>query len=132
MVRGEAAPADIVVVSAPLPVSGSLYQASKLIPPAGSCCARAGRVIVAAECPEGTGPLKVVNEDLRAGRAALPARRRDGAARPGMDEATVRQTYATYSPDLGAAPARARELVGKADPSVLVLPDAGDSVPRAG
>ena len=50
----------------------------------------------------------------------------------GMDEATVRQTYATYSPDLGAALARARELVGKADPSVLVLPDAGDSVPRAG
>ena len=48
----------------------------------------------------------------------------------GMDEATVRHTYATYAPSLEAALARARELAGKAQPDVLVLPDASDLVPR--
>ena len=61
---------------------GSLYQASKLIPPAGILLREGGVVIVAAECPEGTGPLQVGERgDLRARRAALPARRRDRAAR---------------------------------------------------
>jgi nickel-dependent lactate racemase len=127
----EAAPADAVVVSAPLPVSGSLYQASKLIPPAGLLLREGGVVIVAAECPEGTGPLQVVNEGIfeLGVRRYLPP----GATVllvSGMDEATVRQTYATYAPDLATALERARELVGKKEPSVLVLPDAGDLVPR--
>src|SRR5512133_2887520 len=60
----EADPADAVVVSAPLPVSASLYQASKLIPPAGLLLKEGGVVIVCAECPEGTGPLAVVNEGI--------------------------------------------------------------------
>jgi nickel-dependent lactate racemase len=127
----EAAPADVVVVSAPLPVSGSLYQASKLIPPAGLLLREGGVVIVAAECPEGTGPLQVVNEGIfeLGVRRYLPA----GATVllvSGMDEATVRATYATYAPDLATALERARTIVGRPDPSVLVLPDAGDLVPR--
>ena len=106
----EAAPADVVIVSAPLPVSGSLYQASKLIPPAGLLLREGGVVVVAAECPEGTGPLQVVNEGIfeLGVRRYLPA----GATVllvSGMDEATVRQTYATYAPDLATALARARE-----------------------
>ncbi len=128
----EAAKADVVIVSAPLPVSGSLYQASKLIPPSGLLLREGGVVIVAAECPEGTGPLQVVNEGIfeLGVRRYLPA----GATVllvSGMNEAIVRETYATYAPDLAAALARARDVVGKAEPSVLVLPDAGDLVPRA-
>jgi hypothetical protein len=42
----------------------------------------------------------------------------------------VRATYATYAPDLATALERARTIVGRPDPSVLVLPDAGDLVPR--
>ncbi|HTN52476.1 MAG TPA: lactate racemase domain-containing protein [Anaeromyxobacter sp.] len=126
----EAERADVVVVSAPLPVSGSLYQASKLVPPAGMLLRDGGVVIACAECPDGTGPLKVVNEGIfRLGvRRFLPARYTLLLV-SGMPEETVRQTYATFAPSLEAALARARELVGKAAPDVLVLPDAGDLVP---
>ncbi len=125
-----APPADVVVVSAPLPVSGSLYQASKLVPPAGILLKDGGVVIVCAECPEGTGPLQTVNEGIfQLGvRRFLPERYTLFLV-SGMPEATVRQTYATYAPSLGAALASAREIVGKATPDVLVLPDAGDLVP---
>jgi nickel-dependent lactate racemase len=126
----EAARADVVVVSAPLPVSSSLYQASKLVPPAGLLLREGGVVVVAAECPEGTGPLDVVNEKI----FALGVRRYLPESCSlllvsGLDEATVARTYATYAPSLEAALARARELVGKASPDVAVLPDAGDLVP---
>ncbi|WP_248352477.1 lactate racemase domain-containing protein [Anaeromyxobacter oryzae] len=129
-----APPADVVVVSAPLPVSGSLYQASKLVPPAGILLKDGGVVIVCAECPEGTGPLQTVNEGIfQLGvRRFLPERYTLFLV-SGMPEATVRQTYATYAPSLEAALASAREIVGKPAPDVLVLPDAGDLVPaRAG
>lgn len=125
-----APPADVVVVSAPLPVSGSLYQASKLVPPAGILLKDGGVVIVCAECPEGTGPLQTVNEGIfQLGvRRFLPERYTLFLV-SGMPEGTVRQTYATWTPSLEAALASARELVGKAAPDVLVLPDAGDLVP---
>lgn len=126
-----AAPADVVVVSAPLPVTASLYQASKLIPPAGLLLKEGGVVIVCAECPEGTGPLQVVNEGIfeLGVRRFLPERHAVLLV-SGLPEATVRETYAGWAPDLDAALARARELTGLAEPEVLVLPDAGDLVPR--
>ncbi len=126
----EAEPAEVVVVSAPLPVSGSLYQASKLIPPAGLLLKEGGVVIVCADCPEGTGPLEVVNEGIfeLGVRRFLPERHAVLLV-SGMPEATVRDTYATHAPSLEAALARARELTGKAEPDVLVLPDASDLVP---
>jgi lactate racemase len=119
-----------VEVSAPLPVSGSLYQASKLVPPAGILLRDGGVVIVCAECPEGTGPLQTVNEGIfQLGvRRFLPERYTLFLV-SGLPEETVRQTYATWTPSLEAALASARELVGKAAPDVLVLPDAGDLVP---
>jgi nickel-dependent lactate racemase len=127
----EAERADVVVVSAPLPVSSSLYQASKLVPPAGLLLREGGVVVVAAECPEGTGPLDVVNEKIFAlgVRRYLPQRHALLLV-SGLDEATVARTYATHAPSLEAALARARALVGKAAPDVAVLPDAGDLVPR--
>jgi lactate racemase len=127
----ESAPADVVVVSAPLPVSGSLYQASKLVPPAGMLLREGGVVIVCAECPDGVGPLRVVNEGIfQLGvRRFLPERYTLFLV-SGMPEDTVRQTYATFAPSLPWALERARELVGKPSPDVLVLPDAGDLVPR--
>ena len=123
--------ADCVVVSAPLPVSSSLYQASKLVPPAGILLREGGTVIVAAECPEGTGPLRVVNEkifDLGV-RRYLPERYRLFLV-SGMDEATVSATYATFAPSVGWALEQARAGAGAASLDVVVLPDAGDVVPR--
>ncbi len=127
----QAEPADVVVVSAPLPVSSSLYQASKLLPPAGLLLREGGTVVVAAECPEGTGPLDVVNEKIFAlgVRRYLPTRHAPFLV-SGMDEAVVSHTYATFAPSVGWALARARERVGKAVLDVVVLPDAGDLVPR--
>jgi nickel-dependent lactate racemase len=125
--------ADCVVVSAPLPVSSSLYQASKLVPPAGILLREGGTVIVAAECPEGTGPLRVVNEkifDLGV-RRYLPERYRLFLV-SAMDEATVSATYATFAPSVEWALEQARASAGAAAASldVVVLPDAGDVVPR--
>jgi len=129
-VEVEAAPADVVVVSAPLPVTASLYQASKLIPPAGLLLREGGVVIACAECPQGVGPLQVVNEGIFAlgVRRYLPERYTLFLV-SGMDEPLVRKTYARWAPSLSAALDRAREIVGKAEPDVLVMPDAGDLVP---
>ena len=128
-----AAPADAVIVSAPLPVSGSLYQASKLVPPAGLLLREGGVVIMAAECPEGTGPLKTVNEGIFAlgVRRFLP-QRYTLLLVSSMDEATVAQTYARRAPSLEAALAEMLRIAGPS-PRVVVMPDAGDLVPvRAG
>ena len=77
----EAEPAEVVVVSAPLPVSGSLYQASKLIPPAGLLLKDGGVVIVVRRVPGGHRAAHGRERgDLRAGGAPLPARAARGAA----------------------------------------------------
>jgi len=127
----EAPPADCVVVSAPLPVSSSLYQASKLVPPAGILLRDGGTVVVAAECLEGTGPLEVVNEKIFAlgVRRYLPERYRLYLA-SAMEEATVSRTYATFAPSVEWALERARQAAGGATLDTLVIPDAGDVVPR--
>jgi nickel-dependent lactate racemase len=128
-VEVEAAPADVVIVSAPLPVSGSLYQASKLVPPAGLLLKDGGVVILAAECPGGIGPVALVNEGIFAlgVRRFLPARYTLLLV-SSMDAATVAQSYARHAPSLEAALEEARRLTGPGA-RVLVLPDAGDLVP---
>jgi nickel-dependent lactate racemase len=128
-VEVEAAPADVVIVSAPLPVSGSLYQASKLVPPAGLLLRDGGVVIVAAECPDGIGPIQVVNEGIfKLGVRRFLPDRYTLLLVSSMDAATVAQSYATYAPSLEAALSEAWRLTGPT-PRVLVLPDAGDLVP---
>jgi nickel-dependent lactate racemase len=127
--EARAAKADVVVVSAPAPVTTSLYQASKLVPPAGMLLREGGVVVVVAECADGVGPLEVVNEGIfRLGvRRFLPERYRLLLV-SAMPEATVRRTYAEFAPSLEAAVAEARRT---ADDGArwLVLPDAGDLVP---
>jgi nickel-dependent lactate racemase len=126
-----APPAEVVVVSAPLPVTASLYQASKLIPPAGILLRDGGVVIVCAECPEGVGPLQVVNEAIfeLGVRRYLPERHTLFLV-SGLDERAVRPTYARWAPSLSIALERAAGIVGSPRPDVLVLPDAAELVPR--
>ncbi len=128
----EADPADAVVTSAPLPVSSSLYQASKLVPPAALLLREGGTAIVAAECAAGTGPLRTVNEAIfELGiRRYLPERHAIYLV-SSMDETTVRATYASFAPTLAWALERACERAGKDVLDVLVLPDASDLVPVA-
>jgi len=128
-VEVEAAPADVVIVSAPLPVSASLYQASKLVPPAGLLLRDGGVVILAAECGQGIGPVQVVNEGIfKLGVRRFLPERYTLLLVSSMDEATVAQSYARYAPSLEAALEEASRLTGPAA-RVLVLPDAGDLVP---
>jgi len=54
----------VVVTSDRPPVTSSLYQASKLLPPAGAVLEEGGTAIIVADCSEGTGPLDIVNRGI--------------------------------------------------------------------
>jgi lactate racemase len=124
-----AARAPVVVVSAPLPVTGSLERAMRLLAPAGLLLQDGGVVILAAECLEGTGPLEAVSEAALARGAGryLPGRHRVLLV-TGLDEAAVRPTFARPAASLDEAVAEAARLVG-GRARVLVMPDGGDLVP---
>jgi len=59
-----ARPARLVIASDALPVTASLYQAAKIAAAAASLVEPGGELVIAAECPDGTGPLDVVNEAI--------------------------------------------------------------------
>jgi lactate racemase len=124
-----AAPADVVVVSAPLPVSASLSRAARLVPAAGLLVRPGGVVIVAAECPDGVGAEQAVGEGSpwAAVRRYLP----EGVTLlvvSSLGPTALVGTGARYAPSLEAALEAARGVTGP-DPRVLVLPDGGDLVP---
>jgi nickel-dependent lactate racemase len=56
--------ARVVVTSDRPPVTSSLYQAAKLLPPAGALLEEGGTAVLVADCKEGTGPLEVVNRGI--------------------------------------------------------------------
>lgn len=116
-----------VVVSDRAPVTASLYQACKLLIPAGALLAPGGTVILAAACYEGVGPVEVINQGIWAlgVRHHLP---------PGAEvvlvstrpEASVAPTFARWAPDLAHA------LVGVSGDALAILPHAGDLIVRGG
>lgn len=129
-VEVEAAPADVVIASAPLPVSGTLSRAARLVPAAGRLLREGGVAIIAAECAEGVGLDPTDGEgDLWPGvRRYLPA----GATLllvTSLDPAAAARSGARPMPSLEAALEEARRLVARPDARVLVLPDAADVVP---
>lgn len=128
-VEVEAAPADVVIVSAPLPVTSSLSRAARLVPPAGMLLRPGGVVIVAAECPDGVGAEQASGEGSpwAAVRRYLPERATLLLV-SSLDAAAVAWSGARHAASLDAALEEARRLTGPAA-RVLVLPDAGDLVP---
>lgn len=121
--------ARAIVVSDLPPVTSSLYQASKLLPPAGPLLDEEGMVIMVAGCEEGIGPLQTVNEGIyRLGvRHHLPRGHRVRLVST-MKEELARQSYATPSPDLPTALAEAG-FGGPLD-GLLVLWRAGEAITR--
>ncbi len=113
-----------VVVSDHLPLTGSLYQASKLVAAAAPLVEDGGTVVVAAQCPEGTGPLRVVNEAIyELGiRPRLPARHRVVLVSDLSDEAVA----ATYCEAAGSVE---EALLGCGEKPVI-LPRAGVALVR--
>ena len=55
---------SIVIASDVLPVTASLYQAAKICAAVAPVVGPGGVLILAAECPDGIGPLPVVNEAI--------------------------------------------------------------------
>lgn len=106
----------IVVVADRPPVTRSLYQASKLLPPAGAILEAGGVVILVAECTEGIEPVERVNEGIyRLGIAPqLPPGHRIVLV-SALESAIVGSSYAEYAPDLSHALSRAIEHTGQED-----------------
>ena len=112
-----ARPAPVVIASDALPVTASLYQAAKIAAAVAPLVEENGTLIIAAECPDGVGPLETVNEAiLRIGiLPRLPAGARLVLV-SGMAKELVDQTLLTFAPSIEAA-------IGAAD-RVLVIPKA--------
>lgn len=125
-VRGERRP--VVVASDLPPVTDSLYQASKLLPPAGALLLPGGAAVMVAACPEGTGPLQTVNEGIyKLGvRLALPEGHRVLLVSD-MPEDVVRTTYATPAASVDDA----LRAVGASPGDVTVLFRAGEMIALA-
>ena len=114
-----------VVISDRLPVSMNLYQACKLLPPAGAILEEGGTVILAAECTDGIGPIKTINESIYALGSvhSLPARHRVILVSR-HSAADVEPTFAEFAPDFEAA------LSSCNLDRLAVIPHGGDLVPR--
>ena len=56
--------APIVIASDALPVTATLYQAAKIAAACADLVEPGGTLVLAAECPDGIGPLPVVNESV--------------------------------------------------------------------
>jgi len=128
-VEVEAAPAEVVIVSAPPAATRTLHQAARLVPPAGQLLLDGGVVILVAGCGEGLGPPGLVSAQAfeRGLRRYLPLRYTLLLV-SSLDPAALAGTFARPAPSLEAALEEARGLTGPA-PRVLVLPDARDLVP---
>jgi nickel-dependent lactate racemase len=121
--------APVVVVADRPPVTRSLYQASKLLPPAGAVVGEGGAVVVVAECDQGIEPIERVNEGIyRLGVARqLPASHRVILVST-LPRETVARSYAEYAPDLVTA----LEMSGaRADDVVPVVWRAGEAIVEA-
>jgi nickel-dependent lactate racemase len=126
----EAARADCVVVSAPLPLGASLRQAAKLVSRAGLLLREGGTAILVAECADGTGG--------RADAALLEPFKKRWLPRDAtllvvssLSPPEVTAAGGTFAPDLEHALAVARARAGNVELEVAVIPDGSDLVPRA-
>ena len=120
----------VVVTSDRPPVTSSLYQAAKLLPPAGAVLEEGGTAILVADCKEGTGPLDIVNRGIYelGVRAAMPRNhivRLVSELPPDVAERTfARRAESIESAlrDAGVDPTRSLE-------EVVVLWRAGEMIP---
>ncbi len=114
-------PAPVVLVSDRSPVTMNLYQACKLLPPAGPLLAPGGTIVLAAALEDGVGPVEVINEAIyRLGIVhSLPAEHRVVLVST-QDRGAIAPTFAEWAPSVEAA-------VGAAP--ITVLPQAGDCLP---
>lgn len=119
----------VIVVADRPPVTRSLYQASKLLPPAGAALEDGGTVVLLAECDQGIEPIERVNEGIyRLGVArALPPVHRVILVST-LPRETVARSYAEFARDLPSALDMARVARGDVVP---VIWRAGEAIVEA-
>jgi lactate racemase len=95
--------AEMVIASDVLPVTASLYQAAKIAAAVAPLVAPHGRLVIAAECVDGVGPIETVNEAIL-GTGVLP--RLAAGARislvSGLSRSIVEQTLVEFAAELPA------------------------------
>ena len=112
-----AQPAPVVIASDSLPVTASLYQAAKIGAAVAPLLEPGGTLVIAAECPEGVGPLETVNEAIF--RIGILPRLPVGARIvlvSGLSREVVEQTLVEYA-------ARVEDVIGQTN-RILVVPKA--------
>ncbi len=115
----------ILIVSDKLPLTASLYQASKLVAAVAPAVPENGTIIVAAQCPEGTGPIETVNRDIyELGlMTRLPKQHRVVLVSE-LSKQIVDSTYCQWAPSVRAA-------VDAVQGDVAVVPFAGCALVEA-
>lgn len=121
--RVSAPRAPVVIVSDTLPITSSLYQASKLVAAAAGLLRDGGTMIVVAACPDGIGPVDTVNQGIyRLGLVPrLPERHRVVLVSE-LGREQVAPSYCAWAPSVEAV---LDELGGEA---VTVLPRAASLI----
>ena len=116
---------DTVIVSDIHPVSMSLYQACKMLPVAGRILKPGGTVVICADCRDGVGPIRAVNESIyRLGCVPNLPIPHEVLLASTLSEAEVEPTFARFVPNLDT-------LLTRIDgPGLAVLPYAANVVPR--
>ncbi len=124
--------ARVVVTSDRPPVTSSLYQAAKLLPPAGALLEHAGTAVLVADCREGTGPLDIVNRGIYelGVRLALP---KDHVVRlvSELPAEIADRTFARRADSIDVALAEAGFGPGRPLDDVVVLWRAGEMIPAS-
>lgn len=123
--RVDAPAAQTVVVSDQLPVTGSLYQASKLAAAAAPVLAENGTLIIVAECPHGIGPVDTVNRAIY--EIGLAPRLPNGhriVLVSGLDEREVKPSYCQWAPSVESV----LQELGSQSSAVTILPKAGSLI----
>jgi lactate racemase len=110
--------ADVVVASDVLPVTASLYQASKILAAVAAVAAPGGAVALAAECMDGIGPVDVVNRAIF--ELGIAPRLSPGCIIylvSGLDAAAVAPSYARWAPSV-------EDVLARHGGTAVVLPRA--------
>ena len=125
--RVRAPRAPVVIVSDSLPLTGSLYQASKLVAAAAGLLEEHGTLIVVAQCPEGIGPVDTVNRAIYEPglRPRLPRHHRIVLVSD-LGREAVAPSYCEWAP---SAEAILEDLCASSDSlTATVLPHAGSLI----
>jgi len=128
--RGAAACAPLFTVDAPsvaciviadeLPLTASLYQASKLVAAAAPKLLPGGHIVLVAACPDGPGPIDVINRGIYdIGLAPRLPDEHTVHLVSTLPREVVEQTYCRYAPSV-------ESVLEQVDGAVLVLPRGGD------